>query len=232
MPGGRQKRLDLPAPQEGSRRFFYLLWTYIWKLVWLNVIFLVFCIPVITIPAAISAMDRALIVLVRGGNVLLWEEFRDEFKRDFAACLPLGLLFGALLFLSYYLLSLGLGNLNSIAGPFSFALGLLTLCFALGRGSYAFLLRAMFDLKTGDILKNANAMAAVRGGRGWAAVLLDLCGLFLAYAFFPYSLIVLGLIGVSLHHYLLCYLLNAPIQERIIGPWEEMQAAEKKQAKQ
>ena len=94
MPGGRQKRLDLPAPQEGSRRFFYLLWTYIWKLVWLNVAFLIFCIPVITIPAAISAMDRALIVLVRSGNVLLWEEFRDEFKRDFGACLPLGLLFG------------------------------------------------------------------------------------------------------------------------------------------
>ena len=231
MPGGRQKRLDLPAPQEGGRRFFYLLWTYLWKLVWLNVVFLIFCIPVITIPAAISAMDRALIVLVRTGNVLLWEEFRDEFKRDFRACLPLGLVFGALLFLSYYLLSLGLGNLTNLVGPFAFALGLLVLCFALGRGSYAFLLRAMFDLPTGDILKNANAMAAVRGGRGWAAVLLDLCGLFLAYAFFPYSLIVTGLIGISLHHYLLCYLLNAPIQERIIGPWEEIQAAEKKQTK-
>lgn len=231
MPGGRQKRLDLPAPQEGNRRFFYLLWTYIWKLVWLNVVFLIFCIPVVTIPAAISAMDRALIVLVRSGNVLLWEEFRDEFKRDFRASLPLGLIFGALLFLSYYLLSLALGNLTNMLGPIAFALGLLVLFFALGRGSYAFLLRAMFDLTTGEILKNANAMAAVRGGRGWAAVLLGLCGLFLAYAFFPYSLIFIGLIGISLHHYLLCYLLNAPIQERIIGPWEEMQAV-KKQAKQ
>ena len=84
----------------GGRRFFYLLWTYIWKLVWLNVVFLIFCIPAITIPAAISAMDRALVVLVRDGNVLLWEEFRDEFKRDFRACLPLGLIFGVLLFLS------------------------------------------------------------------------------------------------------------------------------------
>lgn len=229
MPGGRQKRLDLPAPQEGSRRFFYLLWTYIWKLVWLNVVFLIFCVPVITIPAAISAMDRALIVLVRDGNVLLWEEFRDEFRRDFRASLPLGLIFGALLFLSYYLLSLALGNLTNMLGPVAFALGLLVLFFALGRGSYAFLLRAMFDLTTGEILKNANAMAAVRGGRGLAAVLLDLCGLFLVYAFFPYSLIAVALIGVSLHHFFLCYLLNAPIQERIIGPWEELQAQKEQQ---
>ena len=232
MPGGRQKRLDLPAPQEGSRRFFYLLWTYLWKLIWLNVVFLVFCIPVVTIPAAISAMDRALVVLVRDGNVLLWEEFRDEFKRDFRAALPLGLIFGGLLFASYYLLSLGLGNLTNLVGPVAFALGLLVLCFALGRGSYAFLLRAMFDLTTGDILKNANAMAAARGGRGGAAVLLDLCGLFLAFAFFPYSLIVIALIGISLHHYLLCYLLNGPIQERIIAPWEEIQAARKKEEQQ
>lgn len=229
MPGGRQKRLDLPAPQEGSRRFFYLLWTYIWKLVWLNVVFLIFCVPVITIPAAISAMDRALIVLVRDGNVLLWEEFRDEFRRDFRASLPLGLIFGALLFLSYYLLSLALGNLTNMLGPVAFAIGLFVLFFALGRGSYAFLLRAMFDLTTGEILKNANAMAAVRGGRGLAAVLLNLCGLFLVYAFFPYSLIAVALIGVSLHHFLLCYLLNAPIQERIIGPWEELQAQKEQQ---
>lgn len=229
MPGGRQKRLDLPAPQEGSRRFFYLLWTYIWKLVWLNVAFLIFCVPVITIPAAISAMDRALIVLVRDGNVLLWEEFRDEFRRDFRTSLPLGLIFGALLFLSYYLLSLALGNLTNMLGPVAFAIGLFVLFFALGRGSYAFLLRAMFDLTTGEILKNANAMAAVRGGRGLAAVLLDLCGLFLVYAFFPYSLIAVALIGVSLHHFLLCYLLNAPIQERIIGPWEELRAQKEQQ---
>ena len=229
MPGGRQKRLDLPAPQEGSRRFFYLLWTYIWKLVWLNVAFLIFCVPVITIPAALSAMDRALIVLVRDGNVLLWEEFRDEFRRDFRASLPLGLIFGALLFLSYYLLSLALGNLTNMLGPVAFAIGLFVLFFALGRGSYAFLLRAMFDLTTGEILKNANAMAAVRGGRGLAAVLLDLCGLFLVYAFFPYSLVAVALIGVSLHHFLLCYLLNAPIQERIIGPWEELQAQKEQQ---
>ena len=41
--------------------------------------------------------------IVREGNVLLWEEFRDEFKKDFWRSLPLGLLFGGLLFLGILL---------------------------------------------------------------------------------------------------------------------------------
>ena len=123
-------------------------------------------------PAALCAMDRALIVLVREGNVLLWEEFRDEFKKDFWRSLPLGLLFGGLLFLGYFLLSLGMGNFGTFLGPMFFAFGLFAIGLALGRGSYAFLMRAMFDLPNGQILKNANGMSALRGGRGWLPIVV------------------------------------------------------------
>ena len=108
--GMRREGRGLPAPREGARRFFYLFWNHAWKLIRLNLLFLACCIPVVTMPAALCAMDRALIVLVREGNVLLWEEFRDEFKKDFWRSLPLGLLFGGLLFLGYFLLSLGMGR--------------------------------------------------------------------------------------------------------------------------
>ena len=101
--GMRREGRGLPAPREGARRFFYLFWNHAWKLIRLNLLFLACCIPVVTMPAALCAMDRALIVLVREGNVLLWEEFRDEFKKDFWRSLPLGLLFGGLLFLGILL---------------------------------------------------------------------------------------------------------------------------------
>ena len=219
----RREGSGLPAPQAGSARVFYLLWTHIWKLIRVNLLFLVFSIPIVTLPAALCAMNRVLIKLVREGNVLLWEEFRDEFKGDFLRSLPLGLLFGGLLFVSYYLLSLGMGNLGSFVGLVILALGLLVLVYALGRGGYAFLMRAMFDLSTGDLLKNANAMAAMRGGRGWAPVLLELGGFFLGFSFFPYSLPVIVLIGPALLHYFLCCALNDPIQTHIISPWEALQ---------
>ena len=157
--GMRREGRGLPAPREGARRFFYLFWNHAWKLIRLNLLFLACCIPVVTMPAALCAMDRVLIVLVREGNVLLWEEFRDEFKKDFWRSLPLGLLFGGLLFLGYFLLSLGMGNFGTFLGPMFFAFGLFAIGLALGRGSYAFLMRAMFDLPNSQILKNANGMS-------------------------------------------------------------------------
>ena len=44
------------------------------------------------------------------------------------------------------------------------------------------------------------------------------------FSFFPYTLIVIALFGISLPQYLICYLLNDPIQKNIISPWERMQA--------
>ena len=72
-----------PAPSHGRERFFYLLRTHFWKLITLNLLFLLFSIPVVTLPAALCAMNRVLIKLTRDGNCLLWMEFRDEFKRSF-----------------------------------------------------------------------------------------------------------------------------------------------------
>ena len=95
---------------------------------------------------------------------------------------------------------------------------------ALGRGSYAFLMRAMFDLPNGQILKNANGMSALRGGRGWLPIVVHGVGFLFGISFFPYTLIVIALFGISLPQYLICYLLNDPIQKNIISPWERMQA--------
>ena len=222
--GMRREGRGLPAPREGARRFFYLFWNHAWKLIRLNLLFLACCIPVVTMPAALCAMDRVLIVLVREGNVLLWEEFRDEFKKDVWRSLPLGLLFGGLLFLGYFLLSLGMGNFGTFLGPMFFAFGLFAIGLALGRGSYAFLMRAMFDLPNGQILKNANGMSALRGGRGWLPIVVHGVGFLFGFSFFPYTLIVIALFGISLPQYLICYLLNDPIQKNIISPWEKMQA--------
>ena len=93
-----------------------------------------------------------------------------------------------------------------------------------GRGSYAVLMRAMFDLPNGQILKNANGMSALRGGRGWLPIVVHGVGFLFGFSFFPYTLIVIALFGISLPQYLICYLLNGPIQKNIISPWERMQA--------
>ncbi len=224
--GLRREGTDQLAPKEGIAKYFYLLWNHAWKLIGVNLLFLAFSLPVVTLPAALCAMNRVLIKLVRESNVFLWEEFRDEFKSDFLRSLPLGLLFGALLFLGYFLISFGMANYSNLVGMLAFAIGIVTLVFSMSRAIYAFLMRAMFALKTRDLLKNANIMAATRGGRGLIAVGILLVCYALVAMFFPYSLIVVLLFGFSLMQYTLCFVLNTPIQDRIISPWEKMQKKE------
>lgn len=221
--GIRREGHGRPAPQAGGERFFYLLWSHGWKLVGVNLLFILFSLPIITLPAALCAMDRVLIKLARDGNVLFWEEFRDEFKGDFLRSLPLGLLYGGLFALVYLMLSMAMGNLSNIYGPVFLALALVLGVFTLSHAIYAFLMRAMFPLNNRDLLKNAGIMSRGKGCRGLLAAGIVLAALALVFMFFPYSLAVVVLCGFSLPHYIICYVLNGPIQKKIISPWEEMQ---------
>lgn len=211
---------EISVPQEGAGRYFFLLKNHFWTLCRLNLLMLLGSIPIVTIPAVLCAADRAAVKLARDGYVLLWEEFRDEFKMDFWKSLPLGLLFGATLAGSYVLLSFGLGNAGSLPGMLLLVLGLLLLWYTFSRGSYAFLMRAMLPLSNRDVLKNANILSMISGGRGYIGPLLGIGGILLTYAFFPFSLLPLVTFGMGLYRFTLCFFLNKPIQEKILTPWE------------
>jgi len=217
---------DITVPQEGARRYFFLLKNHFWTLCKLNLWMLLGSLPIVTIPAVLCAGDRAAVKLARDGYVLLWEEFRDEFREDFWKSLPLGLLFGGALAGSYVLLSFGLGNTGSLPGMMLLALGIFLLWYAFSRGSYAFLMRAMLPLSNGDVLKNARILSVIPGGRGWVGPMMGVTGILLTYAFFPFSLLLLVTCGMGLYRFTLCYLLNKPIQDRILTLWEEQNPKE------
>lgn len=217
----------LPAPEAGIRRYFYMLGTHFFKFVRLNLLFLLFSIPVVTLPASLTALDRVCIKLIRDGNCFLWADFIEEFRRSFAQSLPLGLLFGAGLAAAYYLVSLGISSLGSIYGIVFLAAGIFLLAFTLVRGSWVFAMLAMLKLKNRDILKNARILALSEGGRS-AGILAALIAV-TAFAFFlfPISLIPMALILFSLLQYTVCFLVNYAVQERIIAPYEKQRQEEK-----
>ena len=81
-------------------------------------------------------------------------------------------------------------------------------------------MRAMLPLSNADVLKNARILSVIPGGRGWVGTVMGVGGIFLTYAFFPFSLMVLVTCGLGFYRFTLCFLLNKPIQERILTPWE------------
>ena len=70
-------------PAKGLRLFFQTLWREILSLVALNFLFYLFCIPVITIPAAYCAMTRLTVTMVRDQPHFLWTDFLKAFRTEF-----------------------------------------------------------------------------------------------------------------------------------------------------
>ncbi len=213
---------ELP-PERGIRRFGFLLWNHLWKLVTLNLVFLMFSIPVVTIPAAVCGVNRVLIKLVREGNCFIWDEFWKEFKANLFKSLPFGLLFAVLLFMSYYALSVSTSSGDISLSIFAGAIGLFILGLTLLFSSYVFVLLPSLALKNRHIAKNAFILMVTE----WKTDLIILGGalgmVFLAVAFFPFTSILLLLIWFSLTQLMICAAVGEPLQRRIIGPYEKSQ---------
>lgn len=212
-------RVDTPAPDSSPAQLLYLLANFFWRLIGLNLLFLLACLPIVTIPAALSAMNRYLALMVRDGFGFSYGDFWKEYRAQLLKSLPQGLLFGLSLSAGIYLLSMAPQLPDEGQGVFTGAVGALLLSCTWLIGSYAFVLQAMLALPNRYILKNAALLlpcdwkaAAVVLGAGILSALL-------VSALFPYSLFLLILCGFSLLHLVLCWAVCPVVQDRIIGPY-------------
>ena len=213
---------ELP-PEKGAKRFFFVLATHPWKLVTLNLVFLMFSIPVVTIPAAFCGMSRVLIKLVREGNCFLWSEFLKEFKANLFKSLPFGLLSAVLLFMSYYALSVSTSAGDSSQSIFAGAIGLFILGLTLLFSSYVFVLLPSLALKNRHIAKNALVLMVTEWKTNLVIIGSIVAMVFIIAALFPYTVVLLLFIWFSLQQLIICIAVNETMQRRIIAPYEQSQ---------
>lgn len=214
---------DIPMPERGIKRFFAIFFTHFWKLVGVNILFVLFSLPIVTLPASLCAMNRVLIKLVRDGNVLLWPEFRDEFKADiFPAMLP-GLLFSALIFGACFFMSMAFGNVENPLWCLAFwVAGVSLLLAGVCVGEFYFVMKAELDLSGMALMKNAVLLALVSPGFSLAGLAIIIAALFVLAAFMPAAAILILFILPAMTQYAVCYIINGVIQKKIIGPYEQM----------
>lgn len=72
--------------------YFEILGRKFFDLVKLNLIFMLFCIPIATVGPALAARSYILREFVKGKPVFLWSDFKDCFLSNFRQSLPVGLL--------------------------------------------------------------------------------------------------------------------------------------------
>ena len=229
-----------PPPEKGAGRFIFLLTTHFGRLVGLNLLFVLFCLPVLTIPAAFCGMNRVLVGLVREGTCYLWSDFIGEFRESFLKSLPFGLVFAVSLYSSVY--AYGIYTYNAgLAGSVLFAaLSLFLAGTTVLFFSYAFVFIPMLPLKGLHIAKNSLIfmlsewktnlviiLCAIPSfiviGTAAATLIISVSNSVLVFDFSIVSILLLVFIHFSFVQLIVCTAVYQPVLKRIVKPYEHSQ---------
>lgn len=208
------KGVTAPPPAKGIKRFLFLYYTHFWKLIGLNLLFVLFCIPIVTIPPSITAMNKVLLNLTREGNAFYLKDFTDEFKssliKSWIAFIPWLVLIGIAVF--------GFVSIDNIYASMPLIvvfimIGSIIYC----QTNYCYCMIALIDLPLGKIIKNSVIMVLLEMKRNVFIILtipiIILCAIFYIYSI-PFTLLFVfsftGLINVMIA--------NEAIEARIIQP--------------
>lgn len=205
--GWLSERYSRPGPginkdepkKKGLALFFNILWRELFELLKLNLLFVVFCIPIITIPAALTGVHRVLVMMVRDEPVFLWREFIKSFRREFLRSTLLGWALALALFASFF----GVQFYYQMAQNMMFMYLPLALVGAVGitllfMGFYLFPLLALVELPLKQLIRNTFLLACLRMPYNLSALAVNGILGFLLVLFFPLSITICFLIIFSL----------------------------------
>lgn len=125
---------------------------------WLSLIYVVFCVPLVTIGAATTSLYYVSAKVLRKDRGYVWSEFWHSFKLNFKPATLMWLIFAAIYGLLYF--NLTTFNTSNAAGGYLvgayIALAFIVTCVA----SYAFCLLSRFNMNVRGILRYALYMSS------------------------------------------------------------------------
>lgn len=213
--------IEKEPPRSGPKRVGYIIVNYPGKLIAANLLFLLCSVPVITIPAALSALNCYIGRIFRIGYGAEYSDFLKEYRHGLVRYLPHGILAGGVGFYAYYLLSLANnfpqgGQREIVTGIGAGVAIIAALLFA-----YVFVLTSMVDLPFRHIFKNAAILILLE----WKRSVIVVCdaALFIGAAllFFPHSVFWLLAAGFSVHQLVVCAAVCPAVLKRIVEPFEK-----------
>ncbi|MCL2344146.1 MAG: YesL family protein [Firmicutes bacterium] len=179
--------------KQGMPLFFSILFQNVSELLRLNLLFLLFCLPVVTIPAAITAMSNVTFKMVREEVFFFREDFIGAFRQNFWKSLALGgpalvILAAAVFLIPFYRSAVAVSPV--FYAPL--ALVALTVIFVFLMSLYVFPLLAAVELSIGKIIRNAALLALVRLPYNALALLSAAFLLLLVILTLPVSLLIIA----------------------------------------
>lgn len=172
-------------------------------LIVLNLLTILCCLPVLTMGAALTALNAAAIRIVRGEETAPVKDYFRAFRENFKKGTVLGLIF-LLIFVVLLADYLAAGSYVPILRPVIAAIALLVLML----GQYAFALLARYENTLRGTLKNALLLAVGYFPRTLGMAVFTVVLWLLAIQFLRYGAPILFLFGLSLPCYVTVLLLQ------------------------
>lgn len=209
-----------PLPEGGAKLFFYLLGTYFFKLIALNLLTLVLCLPVITIPASLSALSRVMMKLAMQGYCSVYEEYFGEWKSALLRYLPFFFLSALPAAAGIVLVYTRFASLSGLGGFAIIAICALVFFFVYLLWCYAFPLFSMIDLPVWQNVRNAMFFVATQR-KANLKLLLPILLVCVCLVFLPWTVPFFALVLLSFSSLMICCIVKPPIDEHVIRPYQE-----------
>lgn len=224
-------RYSKPGPgvsksEPQKHRIFLFLELYFrkfWKLIQVNMLYFLFCIPIVTIGPATAAFTYIMRNYAREEHAFIWSDFIEQFKKNFKQSFIVSLIdipvYGLMIFNFWFysqhlndniLFGIAFGLFITIAVLYTFA------------KFYIYQLIVTFDLKLKDIYKDCFIMAIVGLLRNFLLFVVIALVVFLLYLF-PIFVVFVPFLTLSFLGFLINFTTYPLIKKLLIDPQEAPQ---------
>lgn len=207
---------DLELPKSGGKLFFFLVVTYPWKLILLNLLTILLCIPIVTIPAALSALSRVSMKLAMQGYCNVFAEYWQELKSALVRYLPFFLLSAAPAIAGIVVVWNRIESIATVGDFLLVAVCALAFFIVYVLWCYAFPLFAIIDLPPKQNIKNAFFFLVSQPRINAILIALPLGLTALLLLFWPWTAIIFALCYFSLFSLLVCCIIKPVVCEYAI----------------
>ncbi|MCM1335480.1 MAG: DUF624 domain-containing protein [Bacteroides sp.] len=211
-----------------QKKPFFLFWEIFgnkfWKFFQINLIFFLFCIPIVTFGPALAAMTQVMRKFVIGEPIFVFDEFKTAFKKNWKQALPVGIVDLGLIVLFLYNVNFYLASLeqdqstqNKLMLALSLAVGFIVYMMHF----YIYPQIVALKLRLPQILKNAFILMIAGLKRSAAAFFSTLLLVILMAFGYPYSVFLLPLLPAAWISFIATFCAYPVIQKHIIDPYYE-----------
>ncbi len=196
--GGTRHESEHQRNPQGISLFFSVIKWHWGRLIGLNLLILVCCLPIVTIPATMAAASRVLGLMLRRRVCYLWHDYWSTFAREWkraslAGWFNIAVMLAAILGMWFYPRTMG-----GVVGMALAAVCCVVVVIAVMSMMMLYPMVVFTDLPVRGILKNAVLLVFVRLPQSLAGCAAIFAVLTMSYLGLPYTVAIMPCFGFSL----------------------------------